>query len=168
LEHSFVDIPVKHSPDAIDVLVMLGLGTKDDGGNFIPLHKSLVAVKHYPPAHGDEGIISPVFAGLLPLNPNMGNAQFASGYTLSRYLAKYIVSIDMYNTIKISPPKTKTSQTLSMLRGRNCQTRRLQAIAYSKKPVWKRKSPVTRRQTQGRVELSMSSSTTCCSADTLQ
>jgi hypothetical protein len=106
-EHSFVDIPVKHSPDAIDVLVMLGLGTKDDGGNFIPLHKSLVAVKHYPPAHGDEGIISPVFAGLLPLNPNMGNAQFASGYTLSRYLAKYIVSIDMYNTIKISPPQNK-------------------------------------------------------------
>jgi hypothetical protein len=104
-EHSFVDIPVKHSADAIDIMVSLGFGTKDKAGRFVASVKCLHSVKHYPPAHGDEGIISPVFAGLLPLNPNMGNVQFASGYTLSRYLAKYIVSIDMYNTITITPPK---------------------------------------------------------------
>jgi len=106
-EHSFVDIPVKHTQDALDILVSLGLGSLDDQGRFVPSEKRLQASKHYPPAHGNEGIISPVFAALLPLNPNMGNAQFATGYTLSRYLAKYIVAVDSYNTITISPPKPK-------------------------------------------------------------
>ena len=103
-EHSFVSIPVKHSEDAITIMVELGLG-ESHHGIFHPIADCLKAVKHYPPAHGNEGLVSPVFAGLMPINPNMCNVQFATGYTLSRYLAKYLVSIDLYNTIRITPPK---------------------------------------------------------------
>ena len=65
----------------------------------------VTATGECPPAHGNEGIIPPVFAGLIAINPNMSNVQFATGYTLSRYLAKYIVAVDLYNTIRITPPK---------------------------------------------------------------
>ena len=116
-EHSFVPIPVKHSKDAIFVMVSLGLGTVTDNGTFMPSEKCLQAMKHYPPAHGNEGIISPVFAGLIAINPNMSNVQFATGYTLSRYLAKYIVAVDLYNTIRITPPKKSDEQNTFTIHG---------------------------------------------------
>jgi len=111
-EHTFVDIPVEHSQEAIHVMQQIGVAEPPPAGHrpgdtliFEALEKCLVAKKHHPPAHGDEGIISPTFGSLLAVNPNMDNVQFATGYTLSRYLAKYIMSIDLYNVINIRPPR---------------------------------------------------------------
>ena len=115
--HSFVDLPIKHSAEAEDVLVALGLARKETNGKFEPLHESLRPVKHYPPAHGNEGIIQPVFGALMARNPNMSNVQFPTGYTLSRYLAKYIVTIDKYNTINISAPKANDDPETFVVRG---------------------------------------------------
>jgi len=111
-QHTFVPIPVEHSQEAIEVMQDIGVAKPPPSCHqpgdkliFEALEQCLVAKKHYPPAHGDEGIISPTFGTLLPLNPNTDNVQFATGYTLSRYLAKYIMSIDLYNVINIRPPR---------------------------------------------------------------
>ena len=104
-QHSFVTLPIQHSDEAIQVLVLTGLARVSATGEFVPLANCLKAIKHYPPAHGDEGIIQPVFGSLAARNPNMGNVQFATGYTLSRYLTKYIVMMDLYNAFRITPPK---------------------------------------------------------------
>ena len=124
-DHSFVPIPVKHSEDAIAVMLSLDLGTISEYGEFEPSEGCLRAVKHYPPAHGNEGIISPVFAGLIALNPNMCNVQFATGYTLSRYLAKYIVAIDLYNTIRISPPKPRNEENTFEVHGQELPNQKI-------------------------------------------
>jgi hypothetical protein len=102
-EHTFLPIPIEHTEAAIAVLQSVGLGTTNDSGEFIPLHKCLESKKHYPPSHGNEGIIQPVIGPLFVRNPNMSNVQHPTGYTLNRYLTKYILSIDTYNSITIRP-----------------------------------------------------------------
>ena len=111
-EHSFIPIQVEHSQEAIHVMQTLGVAKKPstpvkEGEQlyFEPLLDSLKAVKHVPPAHGNEGIISPVPGRLVACNPNTSNLQFTTGYFLSRYLAKYVASIDAYNVIRINTPK---------------------------------------------------------------
>ena len=106
-------------------MLSLDLGTISEYGEFEPSEGCLRAVKHYPPAHGNEGIISPVFAGLIALNPNMCNVQFATGYTLSRYLAKYIVAIDLYNTIRISPPKPHNEENTFEVHGQELPNQKI-------------------------------------------
>ena len=115
-EHSFIDIPITHSQEAIHVMQEIGVAKKPPESwkqgcplQFQPLVKSLIARKHVPPAHGHEGIISPVAGTLVAINPSSDNLQFPTGYTLSRYLAKYVLSVDTYNVLKIKPP-TKNDQ----------------------------------------------------------
>lgn len=143
-EHTFKEIPVNHTQDAIDIMVALDLGRVDDKGKFIPSEKRLQALKHYPPAHGNEGIISPVFAGLLPLNPSMGNVQFASGYTLSRYLAKYIVAVDIYNTITIRPPKEKDEPNTFHVEGEELPNQKITGNRMNQQKREKKEKPSTK------------------------
>ena len=124
-QHSFVELPIQHNKDATDILVSLGLARLTHNGKFVPLHHTLKAVKHYPPAHGDEGIIQPVFGSLTARNPNMGNVQFPSGYTLSRYLAKYIVMLDLYNTIQIKAPLVKGDDNTFDVHGRELPNQKI-------------------------------------------
>ena len=52
-------IDVQHSPEATNVLVELGLFVQDSRGDgFVPVHETLRATKHYPPADASDGIIS--------------------------------------------------------------------------------------------------------------
>ena len=109
-QHSFIKVHVNHSQDAIAVLQKVGLARppvpngKTQRLELDPLIDELKATVHIPPAHGNEGIIYPVSGTLSARNPNTDNLKFTTGYFLSRYLAKYILSIDLYNTIDISPP----------------------------------------------------------------
>lgn len=109
-EHSFVDIKIDHTQEAISVMQAIGaarlpgLHAKSSKLVFEPLEPCLLARKHVPPAHGNEGMISPVPGRLVAINPNTDNIQYTTGYTLARYLAKYIVSVDCYNVISIKPP----------------------------------------------------------------
>jgi hypothetical protein len=103
-EHTFIDVPITHSEDSLTVMCELELARIDGDGKFVPLHSSLESKKHCPPAHGDEGIIQPVFGSLFARNPNMGNVQHPTNYTLSRYLTKYILSRDKCNVVTINAP----------------------------------------------------------------
>lgn len=112
-EHSFLRIPVKHSQEAIEIMQALGVAAATPSDHpegkdvdFVPLLDWLDPIKHIPPAHGDEGIISPVIGVLVAINPNTDNCQLTSGYFISRYLAKYISKIDEYGRIYVTPPKS--------------------------------------------------------------
>ena len=121
-KHSFITIKVEHSQEAIFVFQALGLAERPAIGVkegeklfFVPAHPCLVAVKHTPPACGNEGIISPVPGWLVSRNPNSCNIQFTTGYLIMRYLAKYVASIDQYNVIRITPPtKDEAKDTLKV------------------------------------------------------
>lgn len=112
-EHTFIPIDVEHTQEAIHVMQTLEVcqpppphhkeGMKLE---FKPTVDCLQAKKHVPPANGNEGIITPVPGHLIARNPNTCNIQFTTGYLLSRYLAKYVASIDAYNVIKITPPQS--------------------------------------------------------------
>ena len=109
--HSFQTIDVNHSQECIKILQEVGVAKKPivapkegEKLEFIPLLPCLQNLKHIPPAHGNEGIISPVSGMLIARNPNSDNLQFTTGYLLSRYLAKYILSVDLNNVITIKPP----------------------------------------------------------------
>ena len=79
--------------------------------------QSLLAIKHVPPAHGNEGIISPVAGSLVAQNLCSDNIQFPTGYTFSRYLTKYIVPVDNYNIIKVKPPNSDSDSNAFHVQG---------------------------------------------------
>ena len=115
-EHTFRDLPVEHSQEAIRVMIELGVAHRshDDFAQgtflrFIPAVDFLRNNKHIPPCLGKDGIMSPVLGVLVALNPNSDNCQLASGYYVARYLAKYVIKIDQYLTINFSPDKNKTA-----------------------------------------------------------
>ena len=113
-EHSFRQIPVNHTQDAIRIMQRIGVAAKQNGVitgegksddlQFIPLVDWLEATEHIPPSHGDEGIISPVIGALIAVNQNCDNCQLTNSYFISRYLSKYIAKIDEYGRIYVSPP----------------------------------------------------------------
>ena len=112
-EHSFIRVPIKHSQEAIEVMQAIGVAAATPVNHpegkeveFVPLLHWLDPIKHIPPSHGDEGIISPVIGVLVAINPNTDNCQLTSGYFISRYLAKYISKIDECGRIYVTPPKS--------------------------------------------------------------
>ena len=113
--HSIIDIPVQHTQNAIKVMQTIDVCKSQHPDNdgtlfFDPLVPCLKAQKHIPPARSNDGIISPVPGVLVARNPSSSNIQFTTGYLLSRYLAKYVASIDAYNVINIQPPDPRNNQ----------------------------------------------------------
>ena len=108
-EHTFEEIPVKHSKEAIAIMKRLGLAANsEDECEFVPLVDWLKCVKHYPPAQGDEGIISPVVGALISRNPNCDNCQMTCGHFMSRHLNKHMLKIDKCGQMSIEPPEKGT------------------------------------------------------------
>ena len=62
-EHTIAPIAINHSQSALEVFSKLEMA---DLSGPVPVYfsKCLLSKKHYPPAHGNEGIISPVFGVL--------------------------------------------------------------------------------------------------------
>ena len=118
--HTFVDMPVNHTQEAIRVMIKIGVAqdtattfTDDEVLEFIPLVDFLSARKHVPPSMGKDGIMSPVLGVLVAINPNSDNCQLANGYFVARYLAKYVIKIDEYHVIKIQPPSNHPADRTS-------------------------------------------------------
>jgi hypothetical protein len=130
-QHSFVKINTEHSQDAVHVYQKLGLcksppPTHREGENLVfePLHKCLISSKHVPPADGNMGVISPVPGPLIARNPSSCNIQFTTGYTIARYLASYVASIDNYNVMRIRPrDDTGTDSTFTVSGELNLNTK---------------------------------------------
>ena len=124
--HTFQHVDVNHSQEAIKIMQEVGVAQKPsmppkevERLDFIPLLSCLQNIKHVPPAHGNEGLISPVSGMLMARNPNTDNLQFTTGYLLSRYLAKYILSVDLNNVITIKPPvETEENNNIYQVSGK--------------------------------------------------
>lgn len=97
-EHTIKPIHVQHSKRANDLLEECGLLRRDTvTGVSIPEKKCMRAEKHYPPADAGEGIISPCNGRLFAATLSQQNLQLCTNYVSSRYLAKYVASLDEHN-----------------------------------------------------------------------
>jgi hypothetical protein len=98
--HAFQNIYVKHSKNAMEILKKLDLYKFDNSsGSLEPLEDKLKAQKHYPRATAAEGKISPCNGKMFLLTLSSQNLKYVTGYLASRYLAKYVASIDQNNRI---------------------------------------------------------------------
>jgi hypothetical protein len=96
--HSVVQIFIKHSDQAENVLQQMDLFQFNPlVGMSMPLHPLLVAKKHFPPARGCEGIISPYDGRLFAAHRSNDNLKQVTTYFTARYLAKYVAGIDEHN-----------------------------------------------------------------------
>jgi predicted GIY-YIG superfamily endonuclease len=116
--HCTEEVFVKHNEQAEKLLMTLDLYEPNElVGAPTPVHPVLRATKHYPPACGTEGIISPCSGRLFALHGSSDNVQWVTGaYFSSRYLAKYVASIDEHNRVQVGagkyPDELKLDQNL--------------------------------------------------------
>ncbi|CAB9511975.1 hypothetical protein SEMRO_512_G157630.1 [Seminavis robusta] len=113
----FIYIDVEHSEMAEKLLVDLGLVVRVenqsdliDHNNFRHLYyvdKSLEAKRYVPPTSAQDSVLSPVFARLVIINPNSDNAQYLDSYGVSKYLAKYVTSVDETARVYLSAPSAQ-------------------------------------------------------------
>ena len=139
-EHTFEEVPVQHTKDAVEILKKLGLATTDDECKFVPLVDWLQSLKHYPPAQGNEGIISPVVGALVARNPNADNCQITSGHFISRHLNKYMVKVDQYGHIGIQAPEKGSMDNEFRVQGETLLNTKITSNAKALKDVIKKKS----------------------------
>jgi hypothetical protein len=98
--HSFQELYINHSKNAIEILENLGLYEYDfETNEFTATVDDLRATKHYPRAVAAEGKISPCNGRLFLATLSSQNLKYVTGYLASRYLAKYVASIDEHNKI---------------------------------------------------------------------
>ena len=76
--------------------------------------KSLVAKRHIPATSAANGVISPVLARLVIINPNSDNVQYLDSYGVAKYMAKYIAGVDENHRIYICPPKQDQLSTVQI------------------------------------------------------
>ena len=102
--HCLVEFDPGHSQEATSILVALGLAEPgdSDSGAFKPLDERLRETRHILPTHPGEGIISPCNGLLFTETRSSQNLQICTTYSTSRYVAKYVASIDKNNYIMIS------------------------------------------------------------------
>ena len=91
----------KHSCEALKVLEWCGLiaPMSETNGSFRPLMEELVCKRIIPCCRREEGCISPVVPILFVVGWSSQNVQLLSYYSLARYVAKYVASIDQNNLI---------------------------------------------------------------------
>gem|GEM_PF-6457593 len=125
--HCFIWIDVHHTEAAVDALESLGLVQRVDssftnfssetklfGSGFFYVDKSLEAKRYIPPTSAEDGILSPVIARLVIINPNSDNAQYLDSYGVSKYLAKYVTDIDETARIYLKPPSAARPNTYTV------------------------------------------------------
>ena len=122
--HTFISIAAMHSRDALEILNKIGVIAVHDnrspleaagaGNNVEYLEQSLVARRHVPPTNADDGIISPVLAPLIVMNPNSNNVQYLDGIGVTRYLASYCAQVDECNRLYVHAPNFHDRSTFKV------------------------------------------------------
>lgn len=104
--HYFKEFDVDYSKMCINILTELGLMVYDNNTKNYIIHEQLRAVKHFPPAVGGEGNISPCNGKLFAACLSNNNLKYVTSYLASRYLAKYVAAIDENNRVYLSSNPT--------------------------------------------------------------
>jgi hypothetical protein len=113
---TFIQIELNHDNRAVKVLEQIGLAHREGGVVDLSQHggqkecmildECLLSKRHIPPTTAQHGIISSVLAKLIIINPNNDNVQYLDSYGVSKYLVKYVASVDKNYDLYIKPPST--------------------------------------------------------------
>ena len=122
--HTFIYLDITHTDTAIKILEELDLVCKQAGSlklcdleqheDLLYLDRRLEAKRHIPPTNANEGVISPVLARLVIMNPNSDNVQHTDSYGVSKYLAKYVTGVDQGSRIYLKAPKHDTPNAIHL------------------------------------------------------
>ena len=106
--HCTVRVDPGHKPDVIAELVRCQLVRQPPPENpwlFDDEHEILRCVRHIPPLRAGENNMSPVNGTIFVGTRSMQNVQQTSGYSVNRYVTKYLVKIDQnsHSYCKVNP-----------------------------------------------------------------
>ena len=115
--HVMQEVPITYEEDALLTMSELGLIEKrfQAGGDklaFIPVEQyatMLESKRHLPPCE-DQGKISPINPVLFAMLRSSINLQLTTSYSLSRYLAKYVASVDEACRVDFKTVNGKSNQ----------------------------------------------------------
>jgi hypothetical protein len=97
-QHCTIRIDPGHTPEVVAILAECGLCDEppvDNPALFTGEHEVLRCMRHIPPVRRGEDNMSPVNAPLFPAMRSMQNVQRVFQYSVNRYVAKYIIKIDL-------------------------------------------------------------------------
>ena len=97
--HHFKEFEVQYSQNCTQILMELGLMEYDSIKQTYIMHDKLKAIKHLPPAIAGEGNISACNGKLFAACLSNNNLKYVTSYLASRYLAKYVASVDENNRV---------------------------------------------------------------------
>jgi hypothetical protein len=95
--YTTVHVDPKHTENAIKILADCGLAgqpPEDDPGKLVDCHPLLECKRELPPMRRHDGNMSPVIPRLFIGMPSMMNAQPMTGYSVNRYVVKYVADMD--------------------------------------------------------------------------
>jgi predicted GIY-YIG superfamily endonuclease len=101
-KHFFKEYEVLYSSTCIRILSELQLMFYNKDTKQYTMHDALKAVKHFPPAVAGEGNISACNGRLFAACLSNNNLKFVTSYLASRYLTKYVATIDQNNRVYFS------------------------------------------------------------------
>lgn len=101
-QHFFKEYEVQYSQTCIQIMTDLGLMYYSNDEKRYVIIDDLKAVKHFPPAVAGEGNISACNGRLFAACLSNNNLKFVTSYLASRYLTKYVATIDKNNRIYFS------------------------------------------------------------------
>jgi len=96
-QHTEVRVNPGHTPEVIAILARCGLCDVPplyDPSSFEGEHELLQCKRHYPPVRAGERNMSPVHGRIFAAMRSMSNVQVVSGYTIARYVTKYLIKVD--------------------------------------------------------------------------
>ena len=96
-QHVAVRIDPGHTPEVVAILARCGLCDVPPAYNpssFTGEHELLRCTRHLPPVRKGEQNMSPVHGAIFAAMRSMSNVQVVSGYTIARYVTKYLIKVD--------------------------------------------------------------------------
>jgi hypothetical protein len=109
-------IDPNHTTNAVSILVECQLATAppaEDPRALVDCHPLLQCERHFPPLRRHGGSMSPVIPRMFLGTLSMQNAQKCSGYTVNRYVTKYVTKTDK-NTLVLFNVNVHDSSDIQM------------------------------------------------------
>ncbi len=101
-QHYFKTYDVQYNQTCINILTELGLMSYNSNLKKYDIIEDLKAIKHFPPAKASEGNISACNGRLFAACLSNNNLKYVTNYLASRYLTKYVASVDKNNRVYFS------------------------------------------------------------------
>ncbi|MEX1352552.1 MAG: hypothetical protein AB1Z31_33055, partial [Desulfobacterales bacterium] len=117
-QHTMQEIQVDYSPQAMKILVELGLATySNESCTVIEITAEKLKMKrHVPKTSNVHEKFSPTNGLLFILYPSAQNLQFCTGMSINSYLTKYAAGIDKVSILTFAPPTRGSNGELTKVK----------------------------------------------------